>query len=112
MAVTVVARKINRGGTWTFETNATNTFTDPILVKGGDSVYWNIEAGINGTYQLQSAPVGTDDWSPTPFNGGLDLTTGGIAVGYSGSFTAPADCLFRIALTAWTSGSATIQIRK
>jgi hypothetical protein len=112
MAVTVVGTfKINKAGEWQAAADATGA-TTPILVKGGDSLYWNIEAGLNGTYQLQSAPVGTADWSPTPFNGGLDLVTGGTAVGYSGSFTAPADCLFRIALTAWTAGSATIQIRK
>lgn len=112
MAVTQVAYKTNRAGEWTFQTNATSTFTDAILVKAGDTVFWVIEAGLNGTFQLQAAAVGTADWAPTPFNGSLDLTTGGTSVGYSGSFTAPADCLFRIALTAFTSGSATIQIRK
>lgn len=112
MAVTQVAYKTNRAGTWTFQTNATDTFTDPILVKGGDTVFWVIEAGLNGTFQLQAAPVGTSDWAPTPFNGSLDLATGGTTVGYSGSFTAPGDCLFRIALTVWSAGSATIQIRK
>lgn len=108
MAVTQVAYKTNRAGTWTFETNATNTFTDAILVKGGDKVYWSIGSGLTGTFQLQTAAVGTSTFIPTPFNGSSNITDGNV----SGAFEASGDCLFRIALTVFTSGSCTIQIRK
>lgn len=108
MAVTTVVYKINKAGTWTFETNATDTFTTPILVKKGDTVYWQIGSGLTGTFQMQSAPVGSSTFTPTPFNGSVDIANGNV----SGLYLATADSLFRIALTAFTSGSTTIQIRK
>ena len=108
MAVTTVSYKTNRAGTWTFQTDATNTFTDPILVKAGDTVYWSIGSGLTGTFQLQTAAVGTSTFIPTPFNGASNITDGNV----SGAFVATGDCLFRIALTAFTSGSTTIQVRK
>jgi hypothetical protein len=108
MAVTQTAFKTNRAGTWTFQTDATSTFTDAILVKAGDTVYWQIGSGLTGTFQLQSAPVGSATFAPTPFNGSLSVTDGNV----SGVFETGGDCLFRIALTAFTSGSCTIQIRK
>lgn len=97
--------KINRAVAASFDGTGQNT--TPLLLAEGDTVYWSIGSGYTGNFQIQSAAPGTSTFIPTPFNGLSDIANGNV----SGSFTAPARCLFRIATTTG-AGAATVQILK
>ncbi len=85
----VKAAKPNPGrvvGTW----DGGNESSTAMLVQRGHTVNINMN-WTSGTYQIQSSPVGSNQYMPMLYNGAYDIGADA-AIG----FTAPATCLLRI----------------
>lgn len=73
-------------GTW----DGGNESSTPMRVKRGQTVNINMD-WTSGTYQIQSSPIGGNQYMPMLYNGAY-----AIGADAAITFTAPAHCLLRI----------------